>query len=317
MPEDFRTQQPWKIPAGTQVVALRAVLGQGGRTLHPDGAVGIVVRTLDDRHDAYRVRFVDGVEAELDRRELVLLTHFQEPTRGVAVQPGERGTLFQCVIYRCVIGSRAYGLDDDQSDVDYRGIYLPPAELQWSLAGVPDQIECHATQEHYWELQRFLVLALKANPNVLECLYTPLVEFSTLLADEVLASRESFLSRMAYQTFNGYVISQFKKMQADLRNRGAVKWKHVMHLLRLLLTGIELLRDRVVRVRVAEHREQLLAIKRGEVAWDETERWRQSLHREFDRAFASTQLPERPDYDRANQLLLRARRAALETRGDA
>jgi protein-S-isoprenylcysteine O-methyltransferase Ste14 len=29
-------------------------------------------------------------------------------------------------------------LDDDRSDTDYRGIFLPPAELQWSLYGVPE-----------------------------------------------------------------------------------------------------------------------------------------------------------------------------------
>ena len=82
-------------------------------------------------------------------------------------------------ILRCIIGSRAYGLDQTGSDTDRRGIYLPPAELHWSLTGVPEQIEKPATEECYWELQKFMTLALKANPNVLECLYTPLVEWTT------------------------------------------------------------------------------------------------------------------------------------------
>ncbi len=47
-----------------------------------------------------------------------------------------------------------------------------PAELHWSLYGVPEQLENEETQEAYWELQKFIVLALKANPNVLECLYS-------------------------------------------------------------------------------------------------------------------------------------------------
>jgi predicted nucleotidyltransferase len=33
--------------------------------------------------------------------------------------------LYAHVIYRCVVGSRAYGLDHDESDIDLRGIYLP------------------------------------------------------------------------------------------------------------------------------------------------------------------------------------------------
>jgi predicted nucleotidyltransferase len=36
--------------------------------------------------------------------------------------------LYDRVIYRCVIGSRAYGLATDESDTDRRGCYLPPAK---------------------------------------------------------------------------------------------------------------------------------------------------------------------------------------------
>jgi len=124
--------------------------------------------------------------------------------------------------------------------------------------------------------------------------------------------REVFLSRLTYQTYNGYVMSQFTKMQTDIRNQGQVKWKHVMHLIRLLISGISVLRDRFVPVRVDAHREQLLAIKTGDVPWEETEKWRLSLHAEFDKALDETLLPERPDYEKANAFLLKARRAATE-----
>ena len=126
---------------------------------------------------------------------------------------------------------------------------------------MPEQLENDETQEAYWELQKFLILALKANPNVLECLYTPMVEKATPLAEELLDMRSIFLSRMVYQTYNGYVMSQFKKMQADIRNHGQVKWKHVMHLIRLLLSGIHVLREGFVQVDTGQHREQLLAIR--------------------------------------------------------
>lgn len=39
----------------------------------------------------------------------------------------------------------------------------------------------------------FIRLALKANPNVLECLYSPLVERCTPLPQELIAQREIFL----------------------------------------------------------------------------------------------------------------------------
>jgi predicted nucleotidyltransferase len=298
-------------PVGTQVVTLREIVGQERRVLHPRGAVGVVVRAPCATDGDYRVRFLDGYEEILHSDEVTMLARYKDGEIGDPLVAAGRSNLYERVIYRCVIGSRAYGLEDDQSDIDYRGVFLPPAELHWSLYGMPDQIESHATQEHYWELQRFLVLALKANPNVLECLYTPLVEHKTPLAEELLGMREAFLSRLVYQTYNGYVASQFKKMQADLRNQGQVKRKHAMHLIRLLISGIRVLRDGFVPVRVEEHREELLAIKRGEMPWEETERWRLSLHAEFDRALAETKLPERPDYERANAFLVEARRRAL------
>ena len=61
-------------------------------------------------------------------------------------------------------------------------------------------------------------------------------------------------------------------------------------------------------MRLDEHRDALLAIKRGEQPWPEVNALRLRLHKEFDEAFASTRLPERPDYVWANDLLLKASR---------
>jgi predicted nucleotidyltransferase len=296
---------------GTQVVALVEIVGRNGRLLHPRGAVGVVVRSPKDLEHSYRVRFPDGVEETLRRDQVTMLARYKEAEIGDTTITATRINLFERIIYRCVIGSQAYGLAGDESDVDRRGIYLPPAELHWSLYGVPDQLENEERQEAYWEIQKFLSLALKANPNVLECLYTPLVECATPLANELLQMRSVFLSRMVYQTYNGYVMSQFKKMQTDIRNQGQVKWKHVMHLIRLLLSGIRILRDGFVSVEVAEHRKDLLAIRGGEMPWEEVEDWRKQLHKEFNAASESTPLPERPDYNRADAFLIKARRSAL------
>ena len=65
---------------------------------------------------------------------------------------------------------------------------------------------------------------------------------------------------------------------------------------------------------VDEYRDRLLAIRRGDVTWEEVERWRLALHKELDEALSVTSLPEHPDYQRANDFLLRARRivASLE-----
>ena len=222
--------------------------------------------------------------------------------------------LVERVILRCVVGSRAYGLEREGSDTDRRGVYLPPADLHWSLAGAPPQLQNDATQEVYWELRKFIALALKANPNVLECLYTPLVETATPLGEELLAMKGCFLSKLVHQTYTHYVEAQFRRMQSALRNRGEVKWRHAMHLLRLLLSGITVLQEGVVAVDVSEHRERLLAVRSGRVRWEQVDAWRMELVAEFNAALARTTLPAQPDYERADRFLICARRRALEDR---
>jgi len=306
---DDRTQSAKLILAvGTQVVTCVQVNKPDGETAIPRGAVAVIIKSPVDNSHSYRVRFPNRFEASLHRQEIAVLKHFQGGNFSASQSAMEDFDLYDSVIYRCVVGSRAYGLEGEDSDTDRRGIYLPPADMHWSLYGVPEQLENHQSQECYWELQKFLLLALKANPNVLECLYTPIVEMADPLAGELLEIRSIFLSQLVYQTYNGYVMSQFKKLEQDIRNRGEIKWKHAMHLIRLLFSGVMVLKEGFVPVRVVEHREQLLAIRRGEVEWRDVNEWRLKLHKEFDDAFTSTRLPERPDYDRANEFLLKARR---------
>ena len=281
------------IPEGTKVLTR-----SGGR-------VGVVSHAPSAPEHNYRVRFADGAEESFRRADLTIFKHVQAEVPG-----GPDSTdLYRFVIYRCIVGSNAYGLSQEGSDTDRRGFYLPPADLEWSLAGVPEQLESE-NEEVYWEIEKFLRLALKANPNVLECLYSPLVETCKPLAHELIEMRHIFLSQYVHRTYNAYVLSQFKKLEQDLRNHGQIRWKHVMHLIRLLLSGVEVLKHGFVPLRVDEYRDRLLAIRRGDVTWEEVERWRLALHKELDEALSATSLPEHPDYQRANGFLLRARRMA-------
>ncbi len=276
----------------------------------PKGTVGVISGLPGDAFHAYKIKFPDQSEAMANRKDFSIRKQFQSEQSGTVSQL-ENFQLFDFVIYRCVVGSRAFGLDNEESDVDRRGIYLPPAEIHWSMFGVPEQLENKDSEECYWELRKFLILALKANPNILECLFTPLVEYANDLAEELLLMRKIFLSKLVYQTYNGYVMSQFKKLEQDLRSSGEIKWKHAMHLIRLLLQGIEILREENLVVRVAENREKLLSLKRGELDWREVNEWRLKLHKEFEKAFAETSLPERPNYEKANEFLIKARRSTV------
>lgn len=249
-----------RVSAGTQVVVNTDVRGTNATPVHPRGAVGIVARTPAGAEAHYLIRFPDGFETTFTRDQFEILKHFKD--RLPAREGNGDFELESCIIYRCVVGSRAYGLETDASDTDLRGVYLAPLEMHLSLFGAPEQFEDNDAQTCYWELQKFLVMALKANPNILECLYSPLVEKITPLGQQLLALREVFLSQMIFQTFNGYALSQFKKLEQDRRNQGEIRWKHAMHLLRLLITGAATLRERRVPVRVEQHRDRL-----GDQTW--------------------------------------------------
>jgi hypothetical protein len=218
------SHQPHNIAAATQIVTLVEIRGASDTLVHPRGAVGVVTRTPCAGERSFRVRFPDGYEVSLEPAQMEVLEHFKDRLAGSKVA-GAAGNvdLERCVIYRCVVGSHAFGLDHDESDTDVRGVYLAPAEWQWSLFDAPEQFEDNATQACYWELQKFLLMALKANPNILECLYSPLVEKVTPLGEELLAMRERFLSRMVFQTFNGYATSQFKRIEQGVRNQGILR----------------------------------------------------------------------------------------------
>ncbi|MFJ9041395.1 DNA polymerase beta superfamily protein [Streptomyces sp. NPDC102406] len=213
-------------------------------------------------------------------------------------------------VYACVMGSRAFGLATEGSDTDRRGVYLAPTPLYWRFEKPPTHVDGPAPEQFSWELERFCELALRANPNVLECLHSPLVEHVTPTGRELLDLRGAFLSRRAHDTFARYAAGQRRKLEADVRTHGAPRWKHAMHLLRLLMSCRDLLRTGELTIDVGERREALLAVKRGEVPWPEIDRRMNGLVAEADEAARHTPLPPEPDRARVEDFLVRTRRAS-------
>jgi predicted nucleotidyltransferase len=296
------------IPTGTQVVLkVDRTLPDGG--LRPRGSVAIVTDTPDDNSDPYTIRFADGRMLQAHFAELAIR---RKEVDDQLTRPDE--DLRPYIIYRCQVGSRAFGLAGSDSDDDLRGVFLPPARLHWSLYKLPEQIESNASgcDEVYWELEKFLKLALKANPNVLETLWTPKVLEASAVAQELRDLRDAFLSRHVYKTYSGYVLSQFRRMANAFAQSGTYKAKHAMHLVRLLYSGIEALRTGQIRVDVAEHREELLAIKSGAWTFEQARTRALELDSVFQEAYQHTQLPEQPDFQLVDHFLISARRRMVD-----
>ncbi len=240
-----------------------------GQQFKPPGSVGVVLESPPDNRHPYLVRFADGETVQALFHELALRRREVEDELGEVSED-----LRPWIIYRCQVGSKAFGLASDDSDDDLRGIFLPPARLHWSLRRLPEQLE-FADQERdevYWELEKFLRLALKANPNVLETLWTPLVLLADETAQELRLMRQAFLSKHVYKTYSGIAALETGEIHID----------------------------------VAEHRDELLHIRNDGLPFEEVQRRALELDEQFQQAFEQTTLPEQPDYARVDDFLIRA-----------
>lgn len=269
----------------------------------------MVVESPPSNEHPYIVQFADGQTVKAYYRELALRR--QEVDAELSEVSED---LRQFIIYRCQVGSKAYGLATEDSDDDLRGIYLPPARLDWSLYRLPEQLESIDSEkdEVYWELGKFIRLALKANPNVLETLWTPIVLDANDVAERLRTIRQAFLSKHIYKTYSGYVLSQFRRMANAVKNQGKFKPKHAMHLVRLLYSGIAALQTGEIQVDVSERRDELLHIRNGSLSFDEVKERALGLDRTFQQAFEKTTLPEQPDYAQVNEFLIWARRRMVD-----
>lgn len=84
--------------------------GSNNALVHPRGAVGIVTRTPCGNEQHFLVRFPDGFEASLLLDDLEVLTHFKDRLDMTGAGSFD---LDKHVIYRCIVGSRAYGLETE------------------------------------------------------------------------------------------------------------------------------------------------------------------------------------------------------------
>ena len=278
------------IPVGTQVVLRSAKRIPGTDQHKPVGTVAEVLEASTNNERFYKIRFVDGVELRVKFGELAIR---RREVGDELATPGE--DLRRYVIYRVMVGSRAFGLATEGSDEDRRGVFLPPAERSWSLFRPPEQVEYKGdgVEEVDWELEKFLRLALQANPNILETLWSPCVLQMTDVGRELRELRTAFL------------------MKQGVERKGTYKAKHAMHLIRLLHSGTHALREGDIRVDVAEHRAELMEIRGGGLPFERVRNRAMELDREFQAAFAKTKLPERPDYERVDRFLIEARRSAI------
>lgn len=115
------------------------------------------------------------------------------------------------IIFGSVVGSHAYGTNVEGSDIDKKWVYVQSA-TDLFINGYRPQIE-FSKDEVAFELSRFLELARKANPTILELLFSPddCVIYKHPTYHKVLTLKKKFLTKVCRFSFGGYAVSQIEK----------------------------------------------------------------------------------------------------------
>jgi predicted nucleotidyltransferase len=240
------------------------------------------------------------------------------------------------VQYETIMGSVAYGVSADTSDMDVYGWAIPPKEdvfphLRGEIPGFGRQARrFEQFQEHHvrdpdalaghgrtydltvFGIVKFFALAMDNNPNVIDSLFTPAtcVLHSTRVGNLVRENRRLFLHRGAWPKFKGYAYSQLHKLsskepkgkRADLVAKHGYDTKFAYHVVRLLGEAEQILIEGDIDLQ--RDNDRLKAIRRGEWTEERLRRWAADKEADLERAYAASKLPAGPEEEKLKGLLL-------------
>jgi predicted nucleotidyltransferase len=202
------------LPRGTRVLLKTELRGEDG-FLHRSSTPATV---RDVFHNTYLLETASGRRLRAERDQIRMAR--EELLADLGTRQWDFRRLRESVQYEAVVGSRAWGLADEASDEDVRGWFLLPFDDLVGLWDHPDEIQDPETDAAYWEIEKLLYQALRADANTLECLWSPFKKEITPLGEKLLGIRHAFLSMNVLGSFGRYAESQFQKIErAELRNR--------------------------------------------------------------------------------------------------
>jgi predicted nucleotidyltransferase len=240
------------------------------------------------------------------------------------------------VQYETIMGSVAYGVSSDVSDLDLYGWAIPPKEdifphLRGEIPGFGKEHKRFGVyQEHHvadrdalaglgrtydltvFGIVKFFALAMENNPNVIDCLFTPAtcVLHSTRVGNLVRENRRLFLHKGAWPKFKGYAYSQLHKLaikrpqgkRAELVAKHGYDTKFGYHVVRLIGEVEQVLAEGDIDLQ--RDNERLKAIRRGEWTEDRLRAWFADKESHLERLYAESPLRAVPDEGRIKALLL-------------
>lgn len=208
-------------------------------------------------------------------------------------------------------GSKAHGLANADSDTDLRGVFLAEPSDFLGIFKPPEQVEDKTNDVVIYELAKFVRLASKANPSILEAFYSPKL-LTSGIGDALIASRELFLSQQARKSYLGYsyqqlnfvqkLDQQFKENKIPADDYYKKRGKRTRHMLRLMSQGAHLLEHGYIQVKVTDS-DYIRSLETADLS--EITSAYQQLEQQIDAI--NSPLPEICDQEKLNQLTIELR----------
>ncbi len=221
------------------------------------------------------------------------------------------------ILLQGIVGSRAYGTNHARSDTDRLAIFLSEPN---AVLGFKDHAKSyHLTDPsdlHLHELQRFLALALKGNPTIMELLWLTGHETVTPIGQEILDNRIKLMGKEPLRNaYVGYAKGQLRRHGCE-RSLETTSERHrrqrqLLHCYRLLMQAESLLATGTLTVRLTEDQisrmNQFKTLSKPEL---ETEY--QTIVKKIDEAWDKSSLSEHPDRAWAERFLIKTRLGQFE-----
>lgn len=236
--------------------------------------------------------------------------------------------------YLTIMGSVAYGVSGDTSDMDLYGFCIPPKSIVFPhtagyIPGFSTQVpNFDQWQEHHiketdtrkeydfnvYSIIKYFKLVMENNPNMIDSLFTApnMVITSTKISDMVRDQRKMFLHKGAWHKFKGYAYGQVQKMKIKEPDQTSVRYEMVQkygydvkfayHVVRLLDEVEQILTEGDIDL--MRNREQLKSIRRGDWKIEEIEEHFVRREKELQTLYTTSKLPDRPDEPSIAKLLL-------------
>jgi len=242
----------------------------------------------------------------------------------------------ETVQYETIMGSVAYGVSNDTSDMDVYGFCIPPKDmifphLRGEIPGFGEQIQrFDVWQQHHikfsdkpgadgkeydlsiYSIVRYFQLCMENNPNMIDSLFTPAncVLFSTPVGNLMRENRKLFLHKGSWHKFKGYAYSQMHKIRSQhpegkrkaLVEQFGYDVKFAYHVVRLINEAEQILTEGDIDLQ--RNREQLKSIRRGEWKLEDIQRHFAEKERELESVYLASKLQYSPDQGKIKQLLL-------------